>query len=102
MSNANFSEKLTETIEANFSTALEQVAPNIAEILTANLADNDKSETGDQSTTLTVQAKIRINFTAPGMVDVTVTIPAKKIETVVGTASGGFDFNQDELPGISE
>ena len=75
---------LKEKINDNFAIALNKVVPDIIDILEDKLADNESSDTGEQSTQLTIQPKIRIEFAQPSDYVIKVTIPVKSIHTRTG------------------
>lgn len=91
---------LKEKINDNFAIALNKVVPDIIDILEDKLADNESSDTGEQSTQLTIQPKIRIEFAQPSDYVIKITIPVKSIHTRTGESEEEFslDFEQPDLP----
>ena len=91
---------LQQKINANFATALEKVVPDIVCMLTEKRSNNEQSDTGDQSTQLTIQPKIKIEFGRPADFAIKVQIPVKSIRTKTGESEEEFSLNaeQQELP----
>ena len=88
---------LKEKINDNFAAALDEVMPDIVDILEDKLSNNELSDTGDQSAQLTIQPKIKIEFAQPSDYVIKVTIPVK---TRTGESEEEFslDFEQPDLP----
>lgn len=91
---------LKEKINDNFAVALDEVMPDIVDILEDKLSNNELSDTGEQATQLTIQPKIKIEFAQPSDYVIKVTVPVKSIHTRTGESREEFslDFEPPDLP----
>lgn len=92
--------RLTEEIKIRFRCALEQVIDKISEMIEDKREENEQDDIGNQKATMTVQPKIRIDYSAPSEFAVKVTVPAKRTEIITGESEGSFNLNQPDLPKV--
>lgn len=94
--------KLENGISLSFRNAIGDVIDGVCAMLDENLLQNSADDKQNQTTQMTLQAKIRIDYDIRNGFHVKTTIPAKKITQIVGESECEINLSgQDELPGIN-
>ena len=109
--NSNMHTALANHIKITFGNALDKVVDRIAEMLETAAQENRNDDNQISSAQMTINPKIRIQFTTPGEFMIDVIVPAKRIEKVCGEAEAQLSLDVDgnevpdleqELPGMPE
>lgn len=89
MNNATITTLKSEIVK-EFEESLGQVINKVSEMLESNLQENESDENENCQTQMTLQPKVKIVYSLPGIFSIKVTIPAKRIETIIGESETDF------------
>ena len=100
--NAEDIKKLEKGINASLVDSISDIIDGVCTMLDENIQQNSADDKQKQTTQMTLQAKIRIDYDINNGFHIKTTIPAKRITQIVGESECEINLSgQDELPGMN-
>ena len=100
--NTEDTKKLENGINASLIESISDIIDGVCTMLEENIKQNSADDKQKQTTQMTLQAKIRIDYDIKNGFHIKTIIPAKRITQIVGESECEINLSgQDELPGIN-